>query len=104
MFPVPTFLYTAIKDLTLYLKNRNKVEEDSPIVWTGLDIKPLLNAGKLSGTCEDYTFSAPDKIYKRTEGENPTHEIAWVAEGKKKRKVVCLRYNGEIDLILLKKR
>lgn len=98
--------YEPLKDAFLWFINSGKLVEIDPIVLSQNNINSLIEEGRLQGVADDYRFSSPDKIFERTEGNNPSYEVAYVIDkiAKTKCKVIRLRSDNQVDLILLKKK
>jgi hypothetical protein len=97
-------VYAPLKDLFLWLKNRETLQEIDPIILSRPNVTELINKGLLQGSNDDYSFSAVNKVDERTMGTNPEREIVWIIDKKAKTKrKVCIKAGSEIDLILLKK-
>ena len=95
--------YQVIKDLVALAK----MEEADSIDPGTLNSKQLAAMGIID--CENadaYSWTAPRKLFARTEAPNATHEIVWVTDKLKrtKRKVVSFTHDGNPDLILIRKK
>jgi hypothetical protein len=97
------FAYQVIKDLVALAK----MEEVDPIDPGTLDPKELAAMGIIDNeNAEAYSWSAPRKLFARTEAPDASHEIAWVTDKlrRTKRKVVRFTHDGNLDLILIRKK
>ena len=97
------FVYQVIKDLVALAK----MKEDEPIDPGRQDTNQPVDMGIIdSENAEAYSWSAPRKLFARTEAPNATHEIVWVTDKLKrtKRKVVRFTHDGNPDLILIRKK
>ena len=96
------FAYQVIKDLVTLAK----MEEADSIDPGTLDSKQLAAMGIIDVENADaYSWSAPRKLFARTEALNASHEIVWVTDKLKrtKRKIVRFTHDGNLDLILIRK-
>ena len=94
------FAYQVIKDLIALAK----MEETDPIDPGTSDAKQLAAMGIIDGEQTDaYSWAAPRKLFARTEAVGATHDIVWVTDKlrRTKRKVVRLRHDDGIDLVLI---
>ncbi len=97
------FAYQVIKDLAALAK----MKKGEPIDPGTQDTKQLVAMGIIDGeNAEAYSWSAPGKLFARTEAPNATHEIVWVTDGPKltKRKVVRFTHDGNPDLVLIRRK
>jgi hypothetical protein len=97
------FSYQLVKDLVAL----SKMKESDPIDPGTLDTKDLVAMGILDGEIsDDYSWSAPRRLFSQTEAPGATHEVVWVTDKlhRTKRKVVRLTRDGALDLILIHKK
>jgi hypothetical protein len=97
------FAYQVIKDLVALAK----MEEADPIDPGTLDSKELAKMGIVDAENADaYSWSAPHKLFAKTEAPDASHEIVWITDKlrRTKRKVVRFTRDGKLDLILIRKK
>ena len=95
------FAYEIIKDLVALAT----MEEADPIDPGTLDANELATMGLIDAhDIDPCSWTAPRKLFVRTEAPDATHEVVWVTDNLKrtKRKVVRLTYSGNLDLILIR--
>jgi hypothetical protein len=88
-------LYTPLKDAVAAVKRRFSEEEVDPLLWPDNDIAPLIADGKIPNLC-GYRWMRPDKIILKTDLTDPTREIVWVRDEKRRtRRRVALHRNNQ---------
>jgi len=95
--------YQVVKDLI----GLAKMEEAEAIDPGTLDAKELVAMGILEGeNTEGYSWCAPRNLFAKTGAKTATHDVVWVTDKlrRTKRQVVRNTHDGNIDLILVRKK
>ena len=95
------FLYQLAKDAFSFAK----IKECEPIDPGTIELKDLVDKGIIDSNV-GLSWSAPNKLFGRVEGDNPTHEYVWAMDElrRTKQKIVRRRHDGAIDLVLIRRK